>query len=189
MINRIWRARLIRLWLVIGVPLAFWSAYEAWDSYQKINFWDTQIEYWRVRLTEQESMGRNAGLLDPHKSLMEAMGYRTESVKTANSLTWVAVMLMAMPVVGAVILKVSEWVWAGQPPASNIENGARSSKSWREVLLSKQAKWSLGLGGILVFTGIMYALRPESTTTTVIQVIVQVGVLGIVLALIKFFRR
>lgn len=54
MINHTWRARLIRLWLVIGVPLACWSAYEAWDAFQKISFWDGQIESWRVRLADQE---------------------------------------------------------------------------------------------------------------------------------------
>ncbi len=189
MINAIWRARLIRLWLVVGVPLACWSAYEAWDAFQSINVWNDQIEYWRARWAEQERTGVNNGMLDPYKQLMESIDYKTESVERANIMTVIAAVLVAMPVIGAIILKAADFVWAGPPISSNIEKSAASFKSWREVLLSKRAKWIFGAGGILLFTAIMYALRPEITTTTLIQVGIQVGVLGAVLAVIKFFRR
>jgi hypothetical protein len=189
MINHTWRARLIRLWLVIGVPLACWSAYEAWDAFQKISFWDGQIESWRVRLADQEKKGFNHGMVDPYKSLMESMDYRTQSAERANNLTLIAAALMAMPVIGVIILKIFEWVWAGPSQTRNIEKSAPSSRSWRNLATSDRVRWGLGIGGLLVFTGIMYAFRPESTTTTLIQVLVQVGVLGVVLALIKFFRR
>lgn len=189
MINAIWRARLIRLWLVVGVPLACWSGYEAWDAFQSISFWDSQIESWRARWSEQERTGLSNGMVDPYKHLMESIGYKTESVERANIMTVIAAVLVAMPVIGAIILKAAEWVWAGQPTASDLEKSAVSFKSWREVLLSKRAKWIFSAGGILLFTAVMYALRPESTTTTLIQVGIQVGVLGVVLALIKYFRR
>lgn len=189
MINAIWRARLIRLWLVVGVPLACWSAYEAWDAFQSINVWNDQIEYWRARWAEQERTGVNNGMLDPYKQLMESIDYKTASVETANIMTVIAAVLVAMPIIGAIILKAADFVWAGPPIASNFEKSAVSFKSWREVLLSKRAKWIFSAGGILLFTAVMYALRPQSTMTTLIQVGIQVGALCAVLALIKYFKR
>ncbi len=128
-------------------------------------------------------------MVDPYKSIMEAIAYRTQSAERANNLTLIVAVLMSMPIIGMIILKISEWVWAGPSQAPNIEKSALSSRSWRNLVSSDWVRWGLGIGGTLVFTGIMYTFRPESTTTTLIQVLVQVGVLGVVLALIKFFRR
>jgi hypothetical protein len=188
MITPIWRARLFRTWLVIGVPLACWTAYEAWDAYQKIDFWNAQIESWSIA-SDQERTGKSIGIVDPHKYLTEAYQYRNENAELANILPWIAAMLLTLPILGALILKIFEWVWSG--PTSVKEDGSQafSSKSWKNLISSKRAKWGMGIGGLLVFTGIMYSLSPDSTTSTLIQVFVQVGVVGAVLALIKFFRR
>jgi hypothetical protein len=103
-------------------------------------------------------------MVDPYKSLMESMDYRTQSAERANNLTLIAAALMAMPVIGVIILKIFEWVWAGPSQTRNIEKSAPSSRSWRNLATSDRVRWGLGIGGLLVFTGIMYAFRPESTT-------------------------
>lgn len=182
MVTPIWRARLFRIWLVIGVPLACWTAYEAWDAYQKIDFWKNRLEEFEAHPELKDGLG----LLF---SFPTAMGQHNRSVEKANIFTLLTVMLVALPILGAIILRIFEWVWSG--PTSGKEEGSQalSSKSWKNLVSSKRAKWGLGIGGTLVFTGIMYSLRPESTTKTLIEVFVQVGVLGAVLALIKFFRR
>jgi len=187
--SAVWKFRLFRLWLVIGVPLACWAAYEAWDAHQKIDFWQGQVEYWSDRLANQERTGKTAGL-DPLPRLDEAVHYRTDSVERETRFSWIAASLAALPILGAIILNLLEWVWSGSSK-SRREVGAKApaSRSWRKIASSKRAKWGIGIGGLLVLTGVIYSLRPESTTTTLIQALVQVGVLGLVLALIKFFRR
>lgn len=182
MVKPIWRARLFRLWLVIGVPLACWAAYEAWDAHQKVDFWNNQLEQFRVHTEAKDYKGT----LD----VATALGQQNRSVYRANTFTWIAAALAALPIVGAIILKALEWVWTG-PSKMPMDSGARTivSRSWRDIASSKRARWGISIGGLLALTGVMYSLRPESTTTTLIQVGVQVGVLGAVLALIKFFRR
>jgi hypothetical protein len=180
MVTPIWRARLFRVWLVIGVPLACWTAYEAWDAYQKIDFWKNRLEEFKAHPE-----------LEGFFSFPTAMGQHNRSIEKANLFTLLTVMLLALPILGVIILKILEWVWSGSPATAAKDEGSQviSSRSWRNLISSKRASWGMGIGGLLVFTGIMYSLNPESTTTTLIQVFVQVGVLGAVLALIKFFRR
>lgn len=172
MVAPIWRARLFRIWLVIGVPLACWTAYEAWDAYRT-------IEFLRNRSNE----------FDVHPAT--SIGQHNKAVEKANIFTLIAATLVALPILGAIILKIFEWVWTGPTSISAKDEGSQalSSKSWKNLVSSKRAKWGMGIGGLLVFTGIMYSLSPDSTTSTLIQVFVQVGVVGAVLALIKFFRR
>lgn len=182
MVTPIWRARLFRLWLFIGVPLTCWAAYEAWDAHQKVDFWNDQLEQFRVHTEAKE-----------YKSTLDvttALGQQNRSVDRANTFTWIAASLAALPILGAIILKVLEWVWTG-PSKTPMDGGTQTlvSKSWRDIASSKRARWGIGIGGLLALTGVMYSLRPESTTTTLIQLGVQVGVLGAFLALIKFFRR
>jgi hypothetical protein len=174
----------------VGLPLACWTSYEAWGAFQKIDFWDEQIEYWKTSAAEQDRTGISTGI-SPHAQLMGAYQHRNENARMANTLPLIAATLVALPILGLMLFKVFEWVWSGPASTSTKQVGSQPllSTSWKSLFSSKRVRWAMGVAGVLVFTGIMYALRPESTTSTLIQVLVQVAVLGGVLALIKFIRK
>lgn len=104
--------RLFRLWIVLALPIACWTAYEAWDAYQKVDFWNEQLKSWIGHAERQREEGLYM-IVDPHEMASDSIRNRTASELRSEVFLGITVFLLTLPLTSYAVARISKWVWNG----------------------------------------------------------------------------
>jgi len=111
-----WVRRMFRLWLVLGLPAAIYCGYQANQSDNFSEEFNSQAQLWQERIDTQKSGGLR-GMFDPVEEINTMRAWARESQERRDRFFFAMVVLITLPLPIGMVILGRRWIW-GHTPAS-----------------------------------------------------------------------
>ncbi len=177
--------RLLRLWLILGLPAAALCLYAAYGKYKSMQFFKQSGEYWQQAYQQRQTTGVR-GMLDPVVELGRAMHHHNDAATSFDLYVVSALVLATLPITFAVARALFRWIWVN-PALTRTEPTQDPPRAFS--LRSGLPRRLIAVGAVIALALGMLACYPDKTIGTLVSIGVQVLVIGVALWLVRRFRK
>jgi hypothetical protein len=110
----LWQKRLLRIWLVLGLPFSIYLGYEAYDAHQWVHKWNQYDREHQEAVAVREQGGQRTLHEDP---FWKSRIYAIDSEHNRDRYVIWSLMAFFSHLFLLILYKIGRWVWGGTEPS------------------------------------------------------------------------